>query len=156
MSYSNYEKAVSKILTFKYMSAGEQTEELMKKVEEILDVKLSKQHYNYFKNYGYLAFSGIMLYGIYNDVFNGIYGDNAVVAPLQDRKEYGLPKEWLPIYDFDDGYIAYLDYSHLNQDREPRIIMAIYTGNSYEVTEIIAEDLGDFLLELVQQQLDSQ
>lgn len=97
-----------------------------------------------------------MLYGIYPDVFNGVYGDNAVIAPLQDRKKYNLPKEWLPIYDFDDGYMGYLDYGNLNSEGEPRVIMAIYTGKNYEVVEVIAEDFGDFLLQQVKYQLANQ
>lgn len=67
-----------------------------------------------------------------------------------------MPKEWLPIYNYDDGTMAYLDYSHLHADNEPRVIVCGYNGTGYTLIDIIADDLGEFLLELVQQQLNSQ
>lgn len=52
--------------------------------------------------------------------------------------------------------MAYLDYSHLHADNEPRVIVCGYNGTGYTLIDIIADDLGEFLLELVQQQLNSQ
>ena len=50
--------------------------------------------------------------------------------------------------------MAYLDYS-LNMEKEPSVIMAFYNGDKYEINETLAEDLGDFLLQLVQEQLEN-
>ncbi len=157
MSYSSFHKAMelAKKCNY-YKTAGKQTKELLDKVENSYDFKISPQHYECFKDYGYIMFFGAEIYGIYEGAFDGIYAGNAVVATLQDRKEYNLPKEWIPIYDYSDGYFAYLDYACLNSEKEPRVILGIYTGKKYEIAEVIATDLGDFLLELVQQQLDSQ
>ena len=52
--------------------------------------------------------------------------------------------------------MAYLDYSSINSENEPKVIMAFYNGNEYEFVEDLAEDLGAFLLGLVQEQLKSQ
>lgn len=157
MSYSNFQKAIELAKKCQYYkTAGHQTEELISKVEDVYGFKISPQHYEYFIKYGYMMFFGTELYGIYKDVFDGIYAGNAVIATLQDREEFNLPKEWIPIFDYDDGCIAYLDYEHLNSDNEPRVILGIYTGKEYEVTDVIADDLGDFLLELVQEQLEAQ
>jgi hypothetical protein len=52
--------------------------------------------------------------------------------------------------------MAYLDYENLNPEGEPRVIMAIYTGKQYEVAETLADDLGDFMLGLVEKQLACQ
>lgn len=49
----------------------------------------------------------------------------------------------------------YLDYSSLNMEKEPSVIMAFYNGDKYEINETLAEDLGDFLLQLVQEQLEN-
>lgn len=49
--------------------------------------------------------------------------------------------------------MAYLDYSYLNEQKEPRVIMAFYNGGNYEVVETLAEDFGDFVLQLVQEQI---
>lgn len=157
MSYSNFEKATKLVEQCQfYKTAGRQTEELIKKVEEALGFKMSKQHHEYLKNYGYIMFLGTEIYGIYDKVFEGIYAGNAVIATLQDREEYNLPKAWIPVFDYDDGYVAYLDYGNLNLENEPRVILSIFTGRKYEVGEIIADDFGDFLLQLVEQQIGKQ
>ncbi|MDR2022012.1 MAG: SMI1/KNR4 family protein [Hungatella sp.] len=156
MSYSNFQKATELAKKCQYYkTAGQQTEELISKVENVYGFKISSQHYEYYIKYGYIMFFGTEFFGIYKDVFDGIYASNAVIATL-DREQFNLPKEWIPLFDYDDGYIAYLDYAHLNSDNEPRVILAIYTGKEYEVTDVIADDLGDFLLELVQEQLEAQ
>ena len=49
---------------------------------------------------------------------------------------------------------AYLDYSSLNRENEPRVLAAFYNGKKFEVTETVAEDLGDFILGLVQEQVE--
>ncbi len=64
--------------------------------------------------------------------------------------------ERIPIYDFEDGNMAYLDYSSLNSDKEPCVIMAFYNGTEYEVVETLAQDFGDFILQLVQEQLGKE
>ena len=35
------------------------------------------------------------------------------------------------------------------------VIMAFSNGDKYEINETLAEDLGDFLLQLVQEQLEN-
>ena len=51
--------------------------------------------------------------------------------------------------------MAYLDYSSINSEGEPRVIEAFYNGVGYEMVGILAEDLGDFVLQLVQEQLEA-
>lgn len=60
------------------------------------------------------------------------------------------------IYTVDDGCMAYLDYSALNADGEPPVVIASYNGAEYEVEETAAEDFGAFLLELVEEQLEEK
>ena len=52
--------------------------------------------------------------------------------------------------------MAYLDFSSLNSDKEPCVIMAFYNGTEYEVVETLAQDFGDFILQLVQEQLGEE
>lgn len=157
MSYINFEKATELAKQCKnYRTAGRQTEDLIKKVEESYGFKISPQHHEYFEKYGYIMFFATEIYGIYNEVYDGVYAGNAVIATLQDREEYNLPKKWIPIFDYSDGYIAYLDYENVNLENEPRVILGIFTGEQYDIVEIIAEDFGDFLLELVEEQLEEQ
>jgi len=157
MSFGNFEKGIelAKKCEF-YTTVGGKSDEVIIKGEKLFGHKFSKQNYQFFKRLGYLSFSGDEIYGICKDDFTGSYTGCAIEAALSDRKDYDLPKEWLPIYFFDDGYMGYLDYSQLNADGEPPVIMAIYNGERYVVTEKAANDLGDFILQLVEEQLRRQ
>ena len=59
----------------------------------------------------------------------------------------------MPLYNFDDGYMAYLDYSTLNSEGEPPVIAASYNGSQYVLEGTVAEDFGAFALCLVREQL---
>lgn len=157
MSFENFEKGIELAKKCEYYTTvGGKSDEIILKAEELFGRKFSKQNYEFFKLLGYLSFFGNEIYGICKDDFTGSYTGCAIEAALSDRKDYNLPKEWLPIYFFDDGYMGYLDYSQLNTDGEPPVIMAIYNSKEYVVTEKVAEDFGDFLLQLVEEQLANQ
>ena len=71
-------------------------------------------------------------------------------------KEYGLNKNLVPLYFLDDGYMAYFDYDQLNSENEPAIVAAIYDSSKYKIIEKLADDLGDFLLQMVQEQISDK
>lgn len=155
MSYQNFKKALELAPKCKfYTTAGGKTQEEIVKSEELLGVKFSKQLLEFYEKDGYLSFFGNEIFGIDPDDDSGVLEGNSVAYALNDRKEYNLPKKWIPIYNYEDGNMAYLDYLNLNADDEPRVIMCMYTGEEYEITEKVADDFGDFLLELVEEQLD--
>ena len=157
MSYNNFKKAMKLAREIEYYNnAGKQSKELLNKVEKAYGLKLSPQHYEYLYEYGYIMFFGTEFYGIYKDAFEGIYAGNAIIATLQDRQEFNLPKYWIPIYDYSDGEVAYLNYSLLNENGEPAIIIGLYNGEEYVMIEQIAEDLGDFFLQIVEEQINNQ
>lgn len=157
MSYQNFEKAIELAKQCKnYRTVGGESDEVIAKSELLLNIKFSEQNRKFYVNLGYLSFYGHEIYGIDpNDLFGSLEG-NSVAYALHDRKECNLPEEWLPIYFFDDGYMGYLDYSKLNEEGEPSVIKAIYDGKKYINIERIAEDLGDFILLLVEEQLARQ
>ena len=139
-----------------YLIGGEKTDSVIKKAEELLGFKLSNQTYVYLKKVGFLNFFGNEIYGIVKDDFSGIPEGCAVEYALHEREKTMLPKDWLPIYNFDDGNMGYLDYSQLNAEGEPPVIMAIYNGKEYVVVERVSDDLADFILQLVEIQLTKQ
>lgn len=154
MSYTNFIKAMELAPKCRfYTTAGGIPEEEIKMSEEMLGICFSKQCREFYEKYGYLSFFGTEIYGIDSKDDSGILEGNSVAYALNDRKEYSLPKEWIPIYNFDDGNMAYLDYSSLNAEKEPRVIVAFYNGKEYEIVETLAEDFGDFILRLVQEQV---
>ena len=52
-----------------------------------------------------------------------------------------------------NGIMAYLDYSSLNDVGEPCVIVARFNDVGYQIEETIAEDFGEFILQLVKEQL---
>ena len=155
MSYANFVKALELAPQCKfYTTAGGKSDEEIGASEKILGVTVSKQCKEFYKKLGYLSFFGNEIFGIdpYDD--SGILEGNSVAYALNDRTELGLPVAWIPIYDYNDGSMAYLDYSSLNRENEPRVLAAFYNGKKFEVTETVAEDLGDFILGLVQEQVE--
>ena len=157
MSFENFEKGL-KLATkcAKYLTVNGKSDEEIATSEKMLNINFSKQSLEFYKRLGYLSFYGNEIYGIDPNDDSGILEGNSVAYALYDRKNYGLPKEWLPIYFFDDGHMGYLDYSDINADGEPPVIMAIYNGKDYVVVRKVAEDLGDFILSLVEEQLSQQ
>lgn len=157
MSYANFNKAMELVPKCKFYTTIEgKTQEEIVKAEKMLDVKFSKQCVEFYKKYGYLSFGGNEIFGIDPDDNSGILEGNSVAYALNDREEYNLPMSWIPIYNYEDGNMAYLDFSNKNSEGEPRVIMGIYTGKEYQITEDVADDLGDFLLQLINQQLEMQ
>lgn len=154
MSYQNYIKAMELAPKCKfYTTAVGKSQEEIGRSEELLGIQFSRQCRQFYEQYGYLSFFGNEIFGIDPDDFDELEG-NSVAYALNDRKEYGLPIRWIPIYNFEDGLMAYLDYSSINDDGEPCVIMAGFNGSEYQIEETIAQDFGDFVLGLVMQQLE--
>lgn len=157
MSYKNFVNAMELAKKCEYYTtAGGKKEEEISQAEKMLNIKFSRQNREFYERYGYLSFYGNEIFGIDPNDDSGILEGNSVLYAINDRKEYKLPNNWLPIYNFDDGDMAYLDYSTLNSEKEPRVIMAFYNGSAYEINQILADDFGDFILQLVEEQLQEQ
>lgn len=155
MSYYNFRKAMELAQECRfYTTAGGKTRSEIEQAEKMLNLVFSRQCKEFYLRYGYLSFYGNEIFGINPNDDSGLIEGNSVAYALNDRKKYNLPKEWLPIYNFNDGSMAYLDYTSLNAEREPKVIMAYYNGEKYEIIETLAEDFGDFVLQLVQEQIE--
>ena len=154
MSFCDLEKALDLAPKCEfYTTAGGLSDEIISKSEDILGLKFSKQCIHFYKKSGYLSFFGTEVFGIDPDDLDTLEG-NSVAYALNDREEYNLPESWLPIYNFDEGELACLDFGNLNEENEPPVIVCCCDGTSYEVSETIAEDLGEFLLNLVEDSLE--
>lgn len=136
MSYDNYKKGVeiAKELSRYFIKGGDVSKERIEEMEEKLNIKLSNQVYDYLHNYGYIGL---------------IYNDKQILKyTLKNREEWKLPLKWIEIYNYyDDGAYVYLDYDNINEEGEPRVILAEYNGDRYQMLEVLGEDFGDFLLE---------
>lgn len=152
MSLVNFEKAMEMAKTIEgYSVYGEMADEYLEKAEQIYGFKLSKQHYLFYKKYGYLEYSATDFYGIYPEAFEGLCYSSAVLNTIFLRNECGILNAWIPIFNYDEE-IAYIDYEHINNKGEPRII-AVPVGANYNdrgdyYVDVIADDLGDYLLQM--------
>ena len=154
MAYSNYVKALELLSQCEHFEEmGGQPLVVIEEAETLMDIKFSRQIKEFLADYGYISFCGHEVYGIIKDNFGDFHtlAGSMVQSNLSYRQDYGLPKEWVHIYDFGyDGYLGCLDHSQLNDEGEPPVIMVGYDGKQFFIAEKIEEDLGDFLLELVE------
>ena len=140
MSWENYERSMelAKKCRFYTTAGGKSTQEI-EEAEKLLGIKFSKQYRDFNEKYGYLSFYGNEIFGIDTNNLGELEG-NSLAYALNDRKEYNLPYYFLPFY---------------NYEGEPRIVILEYDGLKYGVSETVADDFGDFILELVQEELES-
>ena len=80
-----------------YTTEGGKSEEEIRRSEQILNIKFSNQSREFYEKYGYLSFYGNEIFGIDPDDDSGMLEGNSVAYALNDRKEYNLPKEWIPM-----------------------------------------------------------
>lgn len=155
MSWENYERSMELAPKCRfYTTAGGRSIEEIEEAEKLLGIKLSKQYRDFNEKYGYLSFYGNEIFGIDTNNLNELEG-NSLAYALNDCKDYNLPYYFLPFYNYNDGYMAYFDYSSLNNEGEPRIVILEYDGFKYSISETVADDFGDFILKLVQDELES-
>lgn len=156
MSYQDFERAMTLAPDCPYFTtAGGRSKEQIHRAQQLLGIRFSPQLTQFYETFGYLSFFGCEVFGIDPDSTSGILEGNSVAYALHERREYGLPDMWLPIYNYDDGCLAFLDYGTLNQEEEPKVIMGGFDGSGYRLLETLAEDFGAFLLMLVEEGLES-
>jgi hypothetical protein len=156
MSYENFKKSLELVKSLEdYIILGGVPEELILKVEKILNIKFSKQHYEYLLNIGCLHFLGHIISGLdKTEDFSSSNLGGSVLATLKHRGEdMGMPEEWVIIYNGEYFHTpVYLDYSQINEDGEPPAILMSYNDDDEPlVLEKLAEDLGDFILLLIEE-----
>ena len=157
MSYQSFEMALKLAKKCNgYFTHGAKTDKEIDFAEKGLNIKFSRQNREYYRKVGYLSFEGCEIFGVYPESDMTVLEGDSYAYALHDRKSSRLPHDWLPIYNFDDGYMGYLDYSKLNEANEPSVIMAFHDGAKYCIAERVAEDFGDFILNLVKEQLARQ
>ena len=156
MSQNNYNKA--KELIEKNRSqcffAGEKDNLLIEKAEKVLEISFSQQLRDFFKTYGAGSIGSEEIYGIINDNFTDASVPNGVWFTLTERKEIQMPKNLYVISDTGADEFYCLDFSKSNEYGEPPVVIFVPgVDNNSQTYEIIAEDLGDYLLEIVEQEV---
>lgn len=152
MSIVNYKKAIECIENNrKEMFFGKgASKELVNKAEKALEIKLPFQYRDFVERYGALSFDGTEIYGVTSDNFQNGKIPNGIWYTLDERKKYNLPKQLLIIYHTGAEEYFCLDFSKLNEEGEPAVVAyAFCVDVEYQTYEKIADDFGDFLLDML-------
>ncbi|MBO2946235.1 SMI1/KNR4 family protein [Paenibacillus sp. F411] len=152
MSVENYQKAKEIILSEEEIAdfVGGHTDELISLAEEKLGLKFTGLYLDYLKAFGAGNFGAQEIYGIINADFENSSVPDAIWYTLTERREINLPNNLLVIYDTGSDEIFCLDFNQLDDNGEPKVVSFVPGVDLESQTyEIIANDFGDFLLDLV-------
>lgn len=152
MSLESYQKAIAIVEKNKSKCyfAGERSEAVIGLAEETLGLKFTGVYRDFLRNYGAGNFGAQEIYGVINDDFYNSSVPDGIWYTLTERNEIGLPNNLLVIYDTGGDELYCLDFNMLNNAKEPAVI-SIVPGVDLDKQkfEIIANDFGDFLLDMV-------
>lgn len=157
MSLENYNRALEIITENKeiFFSVGERSDELVLKAEDALGIKFSNQYKDFVLKFGAGSFGAEEFYGVIDEDFEDSSTPDAVWMTLSERQESNLPENLLVVYHTGGEEMFCLDYSNLNSDGEPKVVsFVIGVDIEYQTYEVIANDFGDFLLDMINQELD--
>lgn len=132
------------------------TNELITKVEDALNVKITGTYKQFLLDFGFLSFGGLEVFGIPHENILKQNEDctNVVINTLESREEINLQENLLVIHNFGNGELYCLDLS----SNQPQVV-AIWDEQSENdeyppVTEIIAETFEDFLEEYIAMEIE--
>ncbi|ALA51624.1 SMI1/KNR4 family protein [Shouchella clausii] len=156
MSVETYQKAKEIIMNEEEIAdfVGERTDELISLAEEKLGLKFTGLYLDYLKTFGAGNFGAQEIYGIIDADFENSSVPDAIWYTLTERKEIRLPDNLLVIYDTGSDELFCLDFNQRDDNGEPKVVSLVPGVDLESQTyEIIANDFGDFLLDLVKQEV---
>ncbi|WLR59140.1 SMI1/KNR4 family protein [Guptibacillus hwajinpoensis] len=157
MSIDHYHKAKKYILNEEDIAdfVGGRSNELIQLAEQELGFKFTGAYLDFLKTFGAGNFGSQEIYGIIDRDFENSAVPDAIWYTLTERKNIYLPNHLLVIYDSGFGELYCLDFNQLDDTGEPQIV-SFDTGVEIEnqIYEVIANDFGDFLLDLVMEEME--
>jgi hypothetical protein len=131
--------------------------ELVKPAEKYLGVFFPKSYKEFIKDYGYVSFGGLEIYGIIDADFVNSSVPDVVWLNYSNRVDFGQPANIIVISDLGDGSYYALDLSQMNDKEECPVV--IWPIGGYEATsklEVVAPDFGTWFLEKVKEQIGNK
>ncbi|MFD2132799.1 SMI1/KNR4 family protein [Pseudogracilibacillus auburnensis] len=156
MSKDTYQKAKEIILNEEEIAdfVGGHPDGLISLAEEKLGLKFTGLYLDYLQTFGAGNFGAQEIYGIINADFENSSVPDAIWSTLTERKEINLPVNLLVIYDTGSDELFCLDFNQSDDNGEPNVVSFVPGVDLENQTyEIIANDFGDFLLDLVKQEI---
>ena len=133
---------------------GNTSKDLVDKAEMKLEVKFSKSYKKFLLKFGAGNFGSEEIFGIIKTDFENSGIPDAVWYTLKQRKDIKIPDNLVIIYFTGGEELFCLDAYKINNDGESPIVSYILgVDEKYQKYEVIAEDFGEFLLDIVKKQL---
>ncbi|MDN7228275.1 SMI1/KNR4 family protein [Planococcus sp. N064] len=157
MTQNTYKAAKKLLLKYKSKAdfVGEVPSGIIAKAEEALELEFTGSYLDFLQNFGAGDFNGEEIYGILDSDFENSSVPDAIWYTLQERKETNLPLNLLVIYDTGSEELFCLNFNDLDETGDPKVVSYMPGIDMGEQNfEIIAENFGDFLLELLEDSLD--
>ena len=152
---SNYEKAsqlIQKNIDLFISGFCPCSECSIKKIEQILKSKMPSDYVQFLRTFGLLNFGCEEVFGIFRDEIEKIYQGNMTRETLDERNNFGMPKNLVIIHKLGDGTFDCLQINEEDPDKSP--VVEYHDPNS--PVRVLAPNFGTFLLELVQQEIKYQ
>lgn len=154
MGLADYEEAVRLMNQHQDLQnfVGPRDEALVQAAENALGLKFPATYRRFLLEYGTGNFDSSEVFGVVDDDFTHSSGPYAVWCTLNERAEGGLPNNLVVIYS--DGAGAFFCLDCADKEGEEAPVVAYYIGfpAAQQPREVIAEDFGEFLLQLVKRQ----
>lgn len=157
MSMKDYLEAV-KIIKEKPVRGtffiGPRSEELVNEAEVALSLKFPPIYRRFLLEFGAGNFGSCEIYGITTNKFQNASVPNGIWYTLSERKESQLPNNYVVIYNTGDGELFCLD---IPGDEKEAHIVTFEPGldPDEQAREVVAEDFGSFLLQMINEELES-
>lgn len=133
--------------------------ETIKRAESFLNIKFPASYREFLKKYGYGDFGGLEIYGLTKEEKFNIESKPIIPRPnivwmtVQYNLDFKHPLYLLIIYELGEGTKYCLDLSQMKGDECPVVVWPIFGYENNPKLEIIAQDFGDFLLEMVEDEI---
>jgi antitoxin YobK len=155
MSLEAYNQAKQIILSNNEQSdfVGPCSKEFIVQAEQKLGLKFTGSYLDFLLSFGAGNFGAEEIYGIISNDFENSSIPDAIWYTITERRESKLPKNLLIIYDTGSDEVYCLDFNKID-NKEPKVVSFV-PGIAIEnqTYEIIANNFGDMLLDLVTQEL---
>ena len=154
MSMRDYEKALRLIEGSEETDFfGPRPEELIRSAEEALGLKFPPTYRRFLREFGCGGVASEEFYGITRDNFETGTVPNGIWLTLRNRREFGLPHNFILVNDLGEGSRYAIDTSRVGDDGEnPVVILAI----GYEVFEDVAPSFGTFFYEQIEKEVTAE
>lgn len=152
----NYTKTIELIKekNVDFRKNNKETDCFIHEAEVFLSILFPQSFKKFLKDFGYVSFGGLEIYGIIdNDFVNSSIPDVVWLNNL-NRKKFSQPHHIISISDMGDGSDYALDLSQMNSDNEcPVVVWPIGGYEMTQVLEVVAPDFGTWFLDMVKERI---